>query len=258
MDLSSRYSPFLKGKANIKRNLHGQVVQELGMQIMRGELKPGEPLPPEGDLAQALGVSRSVVREAVKSLSAKGMIGSRPRTGLWVTPRSNWNLLDLDVLGWYYATTPPAEFIYDLFAVRWIVEPAVAEMAAELASHLDIVEMETAYQEMQAAASLEDPDAAIAADVRFHKGVIAACQNELLVRVGELIAVGLLVSFENWAASYNATLSMHEVVLSAIRERSGTVARQAMLELLSTTRSFLDAEFGASPKNEVRSKPEAL
>jgi DNA-binding FadR family transcriptional regulator len=95
---------------------------------------------------------------------------------------------------------------------------------------------------MEAAASLVDRDAAVAADVRFHKGIIAACQNDLLARDGDLIAVGLVVSFENWSASYSATLPMHGVVLSAIRERSGPAARQAMLDLLRTTKSFLTSQ----------------
>lgn len=141
MNTYSRYLRFRKGEAEIKRNLHGQVVHELGIKIMRGDLKPGETLLPEEELACGLGVSRSLVREAVKSISAKGMIESRTRIGLRVTPRSNWNFLDLDVLGWYYSTTPSEKFMSDLYAVRWIVEPAAAERAADWQAPLTLARL---------------------------------------------------------------------------------------------------------------------
>src|SRR5712692_8651261 len=89
-----------------KRNLFAHVVEELGVRIMRGDLQPALPFPKEADLGQEFDVSRSVIREAVKSLAAKGLVESRTGTGIRVLPPIHWNLLDVSVLGWRYATMP--------------------------------------------------------------------------------------------------------------------------------------------------------
>ena len=84
-----------------RRGLHGAVVHEIGVRIIRGDLSPGEPLPTEDELGSQLGVSRTVLREALKVLAAKRLVESRPKTGTRVLDRSDWNLLDPDVLAWH-------------------------------------------------------------------------------------------------------------------------------------------------------------
>jgi len=249
MDALTRYAPFLRNRGRRKANLHAQMMHDLGVRIVRGDYPPESLLPTEAALVEEFGISRSVVREAVKSLAAKGLVESRSRTGLRVRPRETWNLLDFDVLSWCYEVTPLDKFIHDLFAVRWIIEPSAAEMAALNATAADLAAIEAALEAMREA-SLRidtDPDAAITADLRFHGAVIAACRNELLTHMGALIGIGLLVSFENWSNSYVATLDQHGRVLAAIRRRSGSQARRAMMELLGITRSYIDAEFGSEP-----------
>ena len=86
-----------------RRGLHGHVVDELGRRVVGGRWAPGAPLPNEDDLVAELGVSRTVVRESIKVLQAKGLVEVRPKTGTRVRPRRAWHLLDPDVVGWLFA-----------------------------------------------------------------------------------------------------------------------------------------------------------
>src|SRR5689334_2106606 len=162
-----------------RRGLHGQVVHDIGLRIVRGELRPGDVVvPDEGDI----GASRTVVREAIKVLAAKGLVAPRPKTGTRVRPRRDWNLLDPDVLAWRLESDPGQDFFRDLSEVRRLLEPAAARIAAlraapgiaePLARHLAAME-----------AALDDPDGYIEADVAFHGAILEGCGNELLEQLG--------------------------------------------------------------------------
>ena len=106
--------------------LHGQVVHAIGRRILSGAIRPGELLPAD----PALRASRTVLREAIKVLAAKGLVESRPKTGTRVRPPESWNLLDPDVLAWQQEGTPQPVFLRKLTEVRLIIEPAAAERAA--------------------------------------------------------------------------------------------------------------------------------
>src|ERR671936_3107405 len=97
----------MKAPTYPRRGLHGAIVHDIGVRIMRGELQPGDLLPTEEELRGELAVSRTVLREAIKVLAAKGLVESRPKTGTRVRPRQSWNLLDPDVLAWQQEGTPP-------------------------------------------------------------------------------------------------------------------------------------------------------
>src|SRR6476660_7156500 len=139
-----------KGRTYPKRGLHGSVVHEIGVRILEGELKPGDTLPDNGSLAEPE-VSRTVVREAIKVLAAKGLVESRPKTGTRVRPRTDWNLLDPDVLAWQFAAGPFTRFIEDLFELRQMIEPQAAAMAARRAGPVEIERIEQAYLGMEEA-----------------------------------------------------------------------------------------------------------
>ena len=124
-------SPTALFGASRKANLFAQVVEDLGSRIVRGDLRPGDPFPNEADLGREFGASRSVIREAVKSLAAKGLLESRTRTGIRVLAASQWNLLDLDVLGWRYGAMEPHAFFRELFEIRRMIEPEASALAAE-------------------------------------------------------------------------------------------------------------------------------
>jgi GntR family galactonate operon transcriptional repressor len=232
-------SVLLGGAGRRKRNLHSHVVQELGSRIVRGELKAGDPFPSEADLGREFGASRSVIREAVKSLAARGLLESRTRTGIKVLPPTHWNLLDIEVLGWRYESMPRGQFFQELFEIRGMIEPAAAALAADRATVAEIAAIAAAYGEMAKA----DPNAetAIEADLRFHRGILSAGHNDLLLQMGNLIGVGLLVSYRISTEPYTVFLGSHKAVLDAITRRKPAAAEKAMRDLLSGTRDFLVA-----------------
>src|ERR687887_368640 len=133
-----------------RRGLHGAVVHEIGVRILDGELKPGDTLPDNGSLTESE-VSRTVVREAIKVLAAKGLVESRPKVGTRVRQRRDWNLLDPDVLAWLQDDDVSEEMLHKLTEVRRIIEPAAAELAAARAGAADVAELERALAEMDAA-----------------------------------------------------------------------------------------------------------
>ncbi|MFX7988724.1 GntR family transcriptional regulator, partial [Acinetobacter baumannii] len=91
-----------------------------------GMRKPGDVFGGEIEASEALGVSRTAYREAIRILAAKGLVESRPKAGTRVTPRSRWNMLDVDVLAWTFEGEPDTDFIIDLFELRGVIEPAAA------------------------------------------------------------------------------------------------------------------------------------
>src|SRR5262245_37829695 len=113
--MNSRVAPPLTLSPPRRRNLFAQVVEELGARIVRGDLGPDDQFPKEADLEREFGVSRSVIREAVKTLAAKGLLESRTRTGIRALPPLHWNLLDGEVLSWRYSSMKPLQFFTELF-----------------------------------------------------------------------------------------------------------------------------------------------
>lgn len=220
-----------------RRNLFAQVVEELGIRIVRGDLDPDEAFPKEADLETEFRVSRSVIREAVKTLAAKGLLESRTRTGIRVLPPARWNLLDVEVLNWRYSTMAPQQFFAELFEVRLMIEPEAAALAATRALPGDIAEIEQAYEAMAAASQANTPG--IEADLHFHHGILAAGRNPLLLQMGNLIGVGLFISHRFSRESFAIFLPKHKKVLDAIKTRDAGGARNAMERLLTETREYM-------------------
>lgn len=219
------------------RNLHGQVIQELGRLIVGGELAPGEVLPREELLAESMQVSRTALREAMKVLSAKGLIQSRQKTGTRVREVIHWNQLDADVLAWRCASMPTEDFVDKLVEMRVIIEPAAAAAAARRRSAEQLERIETACQAM---ADAETPDQWSVADLDFHEAVLRATNNELLTSLFSVIETALGTYFllsANTAAHFNYSLPRHQKVVEAIRRRQPEVAREVMQKLVADSRS---------------------
>lgn len=213
--------------------LHARIVDQIGLRIVRGELKPGDPLPDGASWAAALGVSRTAFRESIKVLAGKGMIEARPRTGMRVRARKFWNHLDPDILAWRFGAGGDAEAT-DLFDLRRMVEPAAAELAAARASEMQIAELAAAYAAMEAVG--DDDEAFVAPDLRFHQLILGMTGNELISSLAALIETALVTSFRlsnDNPAGQRPSLPLHRAVLSAIRERDGKRAREAMTALLA-------------------------
>jgi DNA-binding FadR family transcriptional regulator len=229
-----------------EQSLHGRIVHAIGRRILCGNLQPGALLPAERELH----ASRTVVREAVKVLAAKGLVESRPKTGTRVRARDAWNLLDPDVLAWQHDGAPTASHGAQLRAlaeVRRIIEPAAADLAATRADARDIAALEQALDDMEATAPPArggDFEAFVQADMRFHLAILRACRNDLLEQMSRVVYSALLVSFRSTSAlpgSAKASLPKHRAILDAIRAGHPRRAGAAMRRLVQSTARDVEA-----------------
>lgn len=231
------------------------VLDEIGQQIVSGQLGPGERLPTEAQLAQQLGVSRPSLREALTALARKGLVEPRARRGTLALPKDRWDVLDPDVLRWMVVAPPDPEFLIVLLEARTIFEPAAARLAAQRATPAQIVEIERAYRDM--AASLpHDVEACCRHDLALHEGIIAASGNVLLSRLALTIRTALLALFQisaNARESYENSLAEHRAVVVAIRRRAAEEAEEAMRRLLAGTARDLAPALEPNP-GQTRTK----
>lgn len=217
----------------MRQNLCGQVVHDLGRRIVRGDVVPGEALPQEATLGEELGVSRTVIREAVKVLTAKGLVDSRPKRGTVVRTNKDWNFFDPEVLLWRTETDPDGRHLLHLTELRQVVEPAAAAMAASRASDDEIALVAEACENMSA--SVDRFDEFLAADRQFHFEVLNAAGNPFFAPVANVVSSALMSSLRvtNRKPTDNATsVPVHQRVLRAIERRQPAKAESAMKELL--------------------------
>jgi GntR family galactonate operon transcriptional repressor len=175
-----------------RRGLHGRVVDELGRLIVSGRWAADSPLPNEDELAAEFGVSRTVVRESIKVLQAKGLVDVRPRTGTRVRARRAWHLLDADVVRWQFADMERGEDMRELHEVRATIGSTAARLAAGRHTAGQLSEIEANERRVEAAWA--EPAARRAAELDFHSAIVEAAQNTLLSHVNALIRVALEAS----------------------------------------------------------------
>lgn len=223
----------LVGTKGTSPRIHGSVARAIGVEIVSGKRAPGELLGGEIEASEALGISRTAYREAIRILAAKGLIESRPKAGTRVTPRARWNMLDPDVLAWMFEGDPGRDFITALFELRGIVEPAACALAAVRRTDEELAVMDAALAEM-AKKTLKKPEGR-AADQRFHAAILAAARNEPLAALASTVgaAVGWTTRFKQRVkARPRDPMPDHRAVLEAIRASDPDAARAAMNELL--------------------------
>jgi GntR family transcriptional regulator, galactonate operon transcriptional repressor len=201
-------------------------------------MQAGETLPIETDIAQALSVSRTVVREAVKTLAAKGMVRTGPRVGTRVRPEADWHLFDPQVIRWRAAHGVDAGFIRDIFAFRLAIEPAAGALAAEHATPADTALIAEAYRGM--AAAVEGKGSYVESDLAFHRALLDASNNQFFAALKPLVSSVLTVSFRQSVksrASARASLPGHRLVLDAVRARDSAGAAAGLRALIESARA---------------------
>jgi DNA-binding FadR family transcriptional regulator len=216
------------------RNLHERIANTLGERIVSGAHPPGRTLPTEIELCTSLSVSRSALREAFKLLAAKRLIISRQKVGTLVRPRTEWNMLDPEVLAWTLRAAPTDAFVTGLFEVRKIVEPSAAALAAERRTPEAVARIEQALADMFA---FQDGTGDLtAADLRFHQAILDATGNFFLASFGAVIESALVASFQlSWHSGYHTpeySLRQHQGVFDAIRGGRAPDAYSVMTQLL--------------------------
>ena len=234
-------------RAQSPRNLCAQVVHELGNRILAGDFVPGQPLPQEMTLCDQLGVSRTVIREAIKSLSAKGLVQSRAKLGTLVQPARGWNYLDPEVLQWQLQADTSGLQLFHLIEFRRTIEPTAAALAAERASDEELQKIADACEDMRG--NVDDVDAFLVADLRFHTLILHATGNPFFAPVANVISVALESSLRvtnRQPANNRTSVPVHQKVMKAIVTRKPNAAQAAMRALLNDAASRIE---NASRKN---------
>jgi DNA-binding FadR family transcriptional regulator len=217
------------------KNVLGQALDRLGEALVAGRFGAEGTLPPEPLLCEELGVSRTVVREAVKSLVAKGLLRTGPKVGTRVQPADQWNWFDPEVVAWHSSAGLAREFLRDLQELRRVVEPAAVRLAAERASAEDLAQMEAAFAGMKDA--VEHGGDYVRHDLAFHQGLLRASHNRMLVHMSKALAALLRTSFELSTARPDGalhSLPLHRAVLDAVIARRPAQAERAALALIDS------------------------
>lgn len=243
--------PFQKIEAE---KLSNSVVRQVELLILRGILRPGERLPSERELSDKLGVSRPSLREAVADLQGRGLLISKPNSGIYVG----------DVLGSAFA---PAlvqlfanheEAVFDYISFRRDMEGLAAERAARLSSATDLKVIETIFLKMEAAHQKRDPSDEAELDVAFHMAIVEASHNVIMLHMMrsmyELLRKGVFYNrqmmFRN-RVTRDQLLDQHRAINTALQSRDPVAARAAVERHMGYVRESMSDSLRAARNEEI-------
>jgi len=225
------------------KSFHAAVTDQLAAMAIRGDEGAGLQLPTEPDLCASLGVSRTILREAVKTLCAKGMLVTGPRTGTRMLPPSSWNLLDPDVIRWRLAAGVDESFVRDILELRLAIEPDAAALAAKRSSSEGIARLRAAYEAMEAAVTCGG--GYLEADLAFHAIILDLTGNQFFVALTPAIDALLRVSFRFSVKSRErarSSLPVHKAVVDFIEARDPKGAENAIHLLIEKARRDIESD----------------
>ena len=243
----------MKARA-LGQNLTSSIVQDLGVAIVTGTYSDRNPFPVEAQLCRQYGASRTALREAVKMLTAKGLLGARPRQGTWVQPESKWNLLDPDILGWLLERKFSPTLLTEFTEVRLAIEPLAAALAARAAGPEDKQAVRDAIERMRAAERGEDDP--LASDIAFHVAVLRASKNRFYAQLTELTATALRFSIRTtnrYKGVQLASVADHKRVADAIIAGRPAVAAEAMRKMIQEALDLIVGHEEPAPPRRRRS-----
>lgn len=220
---------------------HDSVVETIAKWIVTARFPAGAALPVEQAIGEELSASRTTVREALKTLAAKGLVRIGPRTGTRVLPPEHWNLLDPQVVAWRLKAPVTRALVDDLVEMRLMIEPAAVELAAQKAQPSDLAGLQAAFRRMHRA--VQGEGSYIEADLAFHEGILRAGGNQFLAQLAPIVGAVLRLSFELSVTSLDsarASLPDHAAVLAAIETRDGAAARKRLVEIILASRRDME------------------
>ena len=230
-------------------NLTYRIVEDLGIAIVTDRYSENNPFPVEADLCKQYGVSRSILREAVKMLTAKGLLSARPRQGTWVQPEDSWNLLDPDVLRWLLERKLSFSLLIEFTQMRLAVEPLAASLAAEVAKPADKAAVMAAIERMAAAERGEDDP--LNSDIAFHLSIMHASGNRFYSQLSDMIVTALRFSIRttNYFKGVKlASIADHKRVADAIMAGDAQTAETAMRSLIQEALDSIRSAQASAPK----------
>lgn len=231
-----------------KRSSHDLIARTIGKEILTGTWAPGANLPPEAELMARFGVSRTVLREVMKTLSAKGLVVLKTRVGTRVLNSSSWNFFDAELLAWRVEIGLDEEFRRSLLEIRLAVEPSSSALAAERRSETHVAQLRDCVRRM--AESAGDRDKFAEADLEFHQLIGVASGNPMMRSLAAVIEAALFASFSQNspvedAGDLKGTAASHGAVVDAIAAGSPPRARAAMLGVINLGQARIAARVRA-------------
>lgn len=228
------------------RNLTQQVVHELGKSILQGRYQAGDSLPSEADLCTMFSISRTATREAVKMLTAKGLISSRPRQGIKVVDSKHWNLFDVDVLNWILLGKPDLYMLRNFQELRLGIESQAAFLAAQYAQADDLAVIESALVRMKDATNGQDDTHE--ADIDFHLSVLSASKNPFFIQLSNFIVTALKVNLRFTNRMIAVTLEEYQAhldIFESIKNKQPQAAHDYALVTQKATLALINQQIDA-------------
>jgi len=221
------------------RNLTFGLLDAVGRAVVLGEYET-HAFPTEADLAQQYGVSRSVTREALKMLAAKGLLSARPKQGTFVRPQEQWNLFDTDVLRWLLDRKFSVALLRQFNELRVGVEPLAAALAAKRARPAQVAAIAAGLKRMRDAE--QGHDDALEADIEFHVAILRASGNPFYIQFRDIVTTALRTSirFTNRIAGRTANIADHAAVHAAIAAGNDAAAFEAMRKLIDDVLELIE------------------
>tara|TARA_R110001583_G_scaffold10698_4_gene49075 strand:- start:4785 stop:5504 length:720 start_codon:yes stop_codon:yes gene_type:complete len=211
-----------------KRSLHVQVAREIARGILSGNLPQGSIIPGEIALCGQFGISRTALREAIKLLTSKGLLESRPKIGTRVVQRTYWNFLDSQLIEWMDGLTDVDKFCSQFLGLRQAIEPEACALAAKYASAEQRIELSETFQKMVeiAAADEFDQEAWTEIDLKFHSLIFNSTANDFYLPFGNILAT-MFVNFIVHSSEEGSTcINEHRQIYEAIMAGNSDKARQ--------------------------------
>lgn len=217
------------------RSAYDTVLRGIGFGIVAGEFPVGQTLPGKDVLMRRFGVSNTALREALKTLEAKGMVAARTKVGYWVRDEDDWNLLDEDLLGWRLELGVDTHFIGRLFEMRQSIEPVAAALAATRRNAAQLSRLDELIEEMKRSGM--DRQRFTTVDLEFHLLVVEASGNPMMRSIGALIGAALEASFRLSAPTdsleaVERAWRQHAAIVDALRSGDPQAAADAMLVVI--------------------------
>ena len=214
---------------------HDRIAAALGAEILTGIHAPGANLPSEPDLIHRFQVSRTLMREVMKTLAAKGFVVSKTRVGTRVRDPVHWAMFDADVLAWRVSVGLDADFVRSLTEIRRAMEPAAAALAARRRTATDVAALRHHVAAMARAGHTRESFAQV--DLALHMAIGVASGNPLMRSMGSVIEAALVRSFTSSspidsARDQAASVRSHAAIVDAIEARSGARAARATLRVI--------------------------
>tara|TARA_R110001583_G_scaffold164447_1_gene316949 strand:+ start:26628 stop:27356 length:729 start_codon:yes stop_codon:yes gene_type:complete len=232
------HNPFIQ-IAGSKRSLHVQVAREIARKILSGEAAQNEIIPSEMVLCEQFSVSRTALREAIKLLTSKGLLESKPKVGTRVKSRENWNFLDAQLLDWVIDLGDNEVVYQEFLALRKAIEPEAAALAAKNATAQQRILLSATFQQMDYVSKNFDAAKWMEVDMEFHRLVFLSTGNSFYLPFANVLGTMFKSFISHSSEKGDTCISEHRAIYSAIMAGDADKARQANITLLANNKHRL-------------------